>query len=306
LFQQPRENLKKKKHIACESCMVYDERAKLESDKHQIKAVTFDLWETLLFERTGDSARRTTARCRGLTEAFRRLGVELTVAQSESALRQTVDSLLKVWDSNRDVSHLEQLKLVVKFALNSSVNMRKEWINELSAAYVAPLFEIPPLLNPEAHKVLRWLRNREKKVGLICNTGLTPGTGLRRFLEKEGVAGYFDVMIFSDEVGIRKPSAKIFYLAARKLKTEPFEIVHVGDNLKVDVCGAKNASFKAVHFLCEEARDKDAASDPSSLAYRSRNLGKVGIGSAVPDETISSLAMLVEIVEKMDANSLSG
>lgn len=286
--------------------MVYGERAKLESNRHHIKAVTFDLWETLLFERTGDSARRTIARCRSLTEAFRRLGVEITVEQSESALKQTVDSLLKVWDSNKDVSHLEQLKLVVKYAMKGSVNMRKEWTNELSTAYIAPLYKIPPLLNPEAHKVLRWLKNHKKNVGLICNTGLTPGTGLRRFLDKEGVAEYFDMMIFSDEVGIRKPSAEIFHLAARRLKAEPFEIVHVGDNLKIDVCGAKNAGFKAVHFSCEEAQDRDAASDPSSLVYRSRSLGKVGIGNAVPDGTISSLAVLVKIVEKLDANSPSG
>jgi len=281
--------------------MMCDEAAKLDNGKLQIKAVTFDLWETLLLEKDGASARRATARCRNIAEALNKLGVKTSIEQSKLALKQTVDSLLRIWDNNKDVSHLEQLKLVVKYASKGSVNMRKEWINELSAAYVAPLFEIPPLLNPKTHKVLKWLKNHEKNVGLICNTGLTPGKDLRRFLDKEGVAGYFDVMIFSDEVGIRKPGAEIFHLASRRLKAEPFEIVHVGDNLKSDVCGAKNAGFKAVHFLCEQTRDMDAASDPSSLAYRSRSLGKVEMSDAVPDWTISSLAVLVEIVERLDA-----
>lgn len=283
--------------------MVCGEVAKLGVDKHQIRAVTFDLWETLFFENDGASARRTAVRCRNLAEVFNKLGVKISVEQSELALKQTVDSLLRIWDINKDISHLEQLKLVVNHASRGSVNMREEWIDELSAAYVAPLFEVTPLLNPETHKVLEWLKNHGKFVGLICNTGLTPGTGLRRFLDKEGVAEYFDVMIFSDEVGVRKPDPEIFRLAARKLKARPFEIVHVGDNLKSDVCGARNAGFKTVHFLCEEARDRVAASDPSSLEYLSRNLGKVGISDAVPDGTINSLALLARTVEELGIGS---
>jgi len=66
------------------------------------------------------------------------------------------------------------------------------------------------------------------------------------------VTKFFDLMIFSEEVGIRKPDRKIFNMAACGLMVTPCEVVHVGDNLKSDACGAKNVGFKAVHLSSEE------------------------------------------------------
>ena len=153
--------------------------------------------------------------------------------------------------------------------------MKEEWVNELSSAYVSPLFEVPPYLNPDVRRVLHWLKNRNKLIGLICNTGRTPGFGIRRFLEKESVAEYFDLMLFSDEVGIRKPNPRIFQIAAKKLKAKPYEVVHVGDNLKSDVWGAKKAGLKAIYYSTEVGRDKIAESDPTSLVAQSRKLGNL-------------------------------
>ena len=113
--------------------------------------------------------------------------------------------------------------------------MKEEWFDELASAYTAPIFEIPPYLNPDARNLLKWLRAHGTSVGLICNTGLTPGVALRKFLAKECVAEFFNVMLFSDELGIRKPDAKIFRSAAQQLGSDPSEIVHVGDNLRLDV-----------------------------------------------------------------------
>ena len=170
----------------------------LRKDHHKsnIKAATFDLWETLLFERDGYSARRSYARCRNLVNALRKLGVEVSVEKVDFALKKMISSLLNIWDTNRDVAHLEQIKLLMKTLFEDSVSLKEEWIESLSSAYVSALFEVPPYLNPDACEVLQWLKSQNKYVGIICNTGLTPGFGLRRFLEKEGVARYIDVMIF--------------------------------------------------------------------------------------------------------------
>ncbi|MEM3578397.1 MAG: HAD-IA family hydrolase [Candidatus Bathyarchaeia archaeon] len=147
---------------------------------------------------------------------------------------------------------------------------------------------------------MQWLKSQNKHVGVICNTGLTPGFGLRRFLEKEGVAKYFDVMIFSEEVGVRKPDPRIFHLVSEKLKVKPCEVVHLGDNLSSDVWGAKNAGFKAIHFLCEVGRDRMAESDPTSLVSLSRKLDSLKEEDIVPNATISSLTMLKKVIAKLD------
>jgi putative hydrolase of the HAD superfamily len=272
----------------------------MDTDRLSVKAVTFDLWETLLFERDGDSGRRSAARCSGVAEAFDRLGVHVPAEQVDSAMKQVIASLVKVWDSNVDVSHVEQLELLVRSCSKGSLALKNEWVEELSSAYVSPFFESPPYLNPDAISVLGDLAEAGKQIGLICNTGLTPGFALRRFLESEGALRYFDFLAFSDEVGFRKPDRRFFHVVARKLKIDPCSVVHVGNNLKVDVWGAKNAGFRAIHFVCEEGRDKIAEADPTSLVAQSRKLSTLKKEQIAADKTITSFNMITEAIEQLE------
>ena len=271
----------------------------LTQNELKIKAVAFDLWETLLFEKDGDSDRRTATRCSSVAEAFNKLGVSVSTEQVDSALKQVIARLLDVWDGNVDVSHVEQLELLVRFVSNGSLALKSEWVEELSSAYVSPFFEVPPYFNPDAISVLEDLTDAGKQIGLICNTGLTPGFALRRFLESEGVLEYFDLLVFSDEIGFRKPDPRIFHFLARKLKVDPRSIVHVGDNLRIDIWGAKNAGFKAIHFACDDGRDRIAEADPNSLVARSRNLGTLNKEQTIPDWTIASLATITRIIKEL-------
>jgi putative hydrolase of the HAD superfamily len=267
-----------------------------------LRVVTFDLWETLLFERNGANALRTETRCSNFAKALRRFDVEVLPSQVACALEDMISFLLKTWNRNEDITHQEQLRLVVKYATKGAVTMKKRWIRELSAAYVSPIYQVPPYLNPDALTMLESLQKQNRRVGLICNTGLTPGFELRKFLAKD-VARYFDHMTFSDEIGIRKPDPKIFLHTAQKLKTKPNEIVHIGDNLKSDVWGAKNAGFKAFYLQSNEGQDKIAQSDPNSLLSLSRNLGKTGKKEFAADKTITSLSMTINAIEQLETEA---
>jgi FMN phosphatase YigB (HAD superfamily) len=271
----------------------------LKKERSVVKAVTFDLWETLLFERDSSDLRRRAIRRRRLTQVLSRLGLGISVEDVEAALKETTSSLMRIWDNNEDVPHLDMIRIFFKHASKGKPSLKDEWLDELSKAYVSPLFEVPPYLNPDACEALEWLLNQKKQIGIICNTGMTPGTELRRFLSQAKVAKYFRVMVFSNEVGIRKPDRKIFTLTARALKARPREIVHVGDNLKTDVWGAKNAGFRAIHLSGTVGRDKIAESDPESLVSLSRDLGRSTIEHIEPDKTISSLSMLKDAIKEL-------
>ncbi|MDH7564729.1 MAG: HAD family hydrolase [Candidatus Bathyarchaeota archaeon] len=262
-----------------------------------VKAVTFDLWETLLFERDGDSLRRMNARCSSLARALKGLQVEVSKERVKLALDRTISVLVETWDENRDVSHRRQLELLLEYAAIPVQQLRGEWFNVLSRAYMSTLHEVPPYLNPEAPRVLKRLKSQGRRVGLICNTGLTPGAELRRFLEKHAVAGFFDVMVFSDETGVRKPDRRIFEEALRCLEVGACEVVHVGDNLRVDVWGAKNAGLRAAHFHSQEGRDRVAEADPRSLVSLSRSLGSSGLREVAADWVVGSLTELVEVLD---------
>jgi putative hydrolase of the HAD superfamily len=272
----------------------------LSGDIPVIKAVTFDLWETLLLERNGWNLRRTNARCRSLAQALDKFGVRISVKQLELAFKKMASWLAKIWDIDDEVTHLDQIRFIIRTASEGSITPKEEWIEDLSSAYVSAIFEAPPYLNPDTLGILQWLKSKNKSIGLICNTGLTPGFGLRDFLIREDMATYFDLMLFSDEVGIRKPNPRIFQMAAEKLQVRPYEVVHVGDNLKSDVWGAKNAGFKAIHLMVESGRDRIAESDPTSLVSISRKLGKLRKDQIVPDKTITSITSVIKAVEELE------
>jgi len=268
--------------------------------RSQVAAITFDIWETLLFEKDGADSRRTACRCRNIAHTLNNFGIEISVEQVADAMKETDASLLKIWERNKDVTHLDQLHLLIKHALESSTTLTKERINELSSAYISPFYEIPPYLNPNAREVLRSLKYQNKLIGLICNTGHTPGFTIKKFLEREDVAEYFQLMLFSDEVGIRKPDSKIFHLAAQRLYLKPHEIVHVGDNLRTDVWGAKKAGLKAIWLSSEEGHDRGAESDPTSLVSISRDISNLKNEETMPDKTISSISLLEKTIEEIE------
>lgn len=113
---------------------------------------------------------------------------------------------------------------------------------------------------PETKPVLKILRKREFSLGVVSNaTDLA-----RRVLDALGLTEYFDFIILSEEVGVRKPSSKIFHLAADMAGAKPSRTLYVGDRLATDVMGAKRAGMNSVlvdrvdafpHARCLRERD---------------------------------------------------
>jgi FMN phosphatase YigB (HAD superfamily) len=89
-------------------------------------------------------------------------------------------------------------------------------------------------------------------------------------------------------------------LAAQTLKADPQKIVHIGDNLRIDVWGAKTAGFKAIHLSGNAGRDRIADSDPTSLLSLSRNLGVSRLKQVRPDKTVTSLSAVKEAIRELE------
>lgn len=113
--------------------------------------------------------------------------------------------------------------------------------------------QFAPLASAQA--LLEALRSRGVKTGLVANSWPDPGRVLRRDAEAFGLAALLDVMVFSEEVGVRKPAPEIFLHACRALDVEPFDTMFVGDNLESDVQGAANVGMTTVQALWFRADD---------------------------------------------------
>jgi HAD superfamily hydrolase (TIGR01509 family) len=118
-----------------------------------------------------------------------------------------------------------------------------------------------------AQALIDSLRSFGLKVGVVANSWPDPGRVLRADAERYGLAGGIDVMVLSEEVGVRKPDAEIFRIACRQLGVEPREAMYVGDNLETDVRGAAGAGMTTVQALWFRADDTPAAVEPDFCAF---------------------------------------
>ncbi|MGH7350451.1 MAG: HAD family hydrolase, partial [Candidatus Rokuibacteriota bacterium] len=115
-------------------------------------------------------------------------------------------------------------------------------------AYVSPVLAYPPDLCPGAAAAVRELAARGVSLGIVSNTGRTPGVILRRVLERHGLLGHFGAISYSDEVGVRKPEPEIFRATLASAGVPAAEAVHIGDNPEADVIGAQGVGMRAAHY----------------------------------------------------------
>lgn len=100
---------------------------------------------------------------------------------------------------------------------------------------------------------LEQLRDRYR-LGIITNGS---SDHQREKIERTNIAGFFDTIIISEEVGIGKPDLRIFNLALERLAVDPKAVVLIGDSLKRDVQGAQNAGITGIWINRGEIKEED-------------------------------------------------
>lgn len=63
-----------------------------------------------------------------------------------------------------------------------------------------------------------------------------------------GLKKYCDVILGTEDIGALKPSVYPFRVMAEKLGVAPERILYVGNSIKYDVAGSKNAGMKSAYF----------------------------------------------------------
>ena len=211
-----------------------------------IQAITFDLWNTLIREAPEAGQKLKEARIRGLYMYLQGQGYPGSVEEVGAAYEQVGEHLEKIWARNLDAGSEEQVQILLK-ALDDGWQLPRDQmvLANLEWAYVYPALQALPVLIQGAGEVLTGLKERFQ-LGLICNTGRIPGAMLKIILQRLGILEYFDVLTFSDAVGIRKPDPHIFHLTLERLEVPPDRALHVGDNPATDILGARRAGMWAV------------------------------------------------------------
>jgi putative hydrolase of the HAD superfamily len=255
----------------------------------RLTTITFDFWGTLLVDGPGSDERYRARRIADFTTILTSHGCAVKRKDLERAFGRLPSYLTEVWAQGRDVPVDEHVRAILRdLGTDLAERLPTEVIPALVEAYARPATLVPPTVDTGALGALETLTARGYTLAIVSNTMRTPGVALRKILERYGLLGFFKHATFSDEVGIRKPVPAIFALTLRAAGTDAARALHVGDDLILDVHGARTAGMRVVQVvkgLTDAGEGDGAVATPAGQA---------------PDAVIRSLAELPDAVAALD------
>jgi putative hydrolase of the HAD superfamily len=259
-----------------------------------IRAVSLDLWNTLLWDTPDMETVRTARRFEGILATLAEAGRRVDRADLERAYSACGRTMQEVQSQHLDLTihrqvatFLECLDPALPGALSPGA------LEAIIAHYADVIVEIPPRLVEGAETLLPALKAVGYRVALVSNTGRSPGRSLRRVLDRAGLLDHFDVLTFSDEAEASKPGAAIFARTLGHLGgLAPEQVVHVGDDPVLDVLGGRNAGLRVVHFTPARSPEWAAWALPPHRAPDRRE-------TPMPDATLTRLADLPDLLSRL-------
>ncbi|HEV8474889.1 MAG TPA: HAD family hydrolase [Methylomirabilota bacterium] len=247
-----------------------------------VRAITFDFWGTLLFDPPSSDNRYKTRRMKDFEMILAGAGARVALPTLERAYEASGAYLGRVWADHRDVPVIEHVRAIVAAAdAKLPARLSADVFAALVDAYARPVLMVPPAVDDGALKAVTVLFDRGYKLAVVSNTMRTPGATLRKLLERYGLLARFAHVVFSDEVGVRKPDPAIFLGALKALGAEAAAAIHVGDDTVLDVEGAHAAGMRAVLV--------------GTAPVRAR-------GARQPDAVVSRLGEVPEAIARLDVS----
>jgi putative hydrolase of the HAD superfamily len=244
-----------------------------------IKTITIDFWGTLLFDPPSSDNRYKGRRMKDFEQVLAGAGLTVPLASLERAYDASGSHLGRLWQTNRDVGVTEHVVTILR-SVDADLPARVpgDVMEALVDAYARPILLVPPAVDVGALPALQALRAQGYVLAVVSNTMRTPGTILRKLLDRFGLMECFAHATFSDEVLVRKPDPRIFALTLEALGADPSEAVHVGDDAVLDVEGARAAGMRTIQVTSASLK---------------------ALGARRPDVAIVSLATLPSAIAEL-------
>jgi HAD superfamily hydrolase (TIGR01509 family) len=202
------------------------------------KAIFFDLGETLVTQNIEDNL--------VTMKALEKISKILPRHKSPSELFTIYKQGYKLNEAFRTENHVEIPIQAWMFQL-----LRRALGQEPEDALVEEAIRIVvsaraenAVVFPDSKPLLEKLSRRRTKLGIISN--VSSHDVAVDILRKVELLDYFDAVVTSAFVGIRKPDPGIFLYALMQFKLQPREAVIVGDSERHDVWGGTITGMKTV------------------------------------------------------------
>ena len=239
-----------------------------------IRAITFDLWDTVIHDGS-DEPKRAAAGLPSKREARRAL-VRDALATPSPVPAEIVDAaydvadaaFTKVWHERHVTWSVAERISVLLDGLGRELPQSE--LAEVVAGIEEMELEVMPDPVPGIGEAIEALAARYP-LAVVSDAIHSPGRCLREWLRRHGLLGHFRAFAFSDEVGRSKPHPDMFNRAAAGLNVGVSELLHIGDREHNDVRGPHALGMKAILFTATRDRDR-AGSTADAVCGRAGEL----------------------------------
>ena len=231
------------------------------------RAIFFDLGETLVTQNIEDNL--------VTMKALEKISEILPHSKSPAELFSIYQQGYKVNEAFRTRHHVEiPIQAWMVQLLRRTLNHEPEdSLVEQAIKIIGFARAENAVVFPDSKAVLEKLSKRRIRLGVISN--VSSHDVAVEILRKVGLLEYFDVVVTSAFVGIRKPDPGIFLYALMQFKLQPREAVIVGDSERHDVWGGMITGMKTVLVSKRPMVDSIADYRFSSLAEASTTLASL-------------------------------
>lgn len=240
-----------------------------------VEAVTFDYWNTLVYEVRAHLRGRRLEAWSGLLEEA---GFAHERAQLEAVYDAAWETYVSSWRANQQFRSAQAAEQCVEqLGFDVPPDVRAALVDAFGRAGEEAELHLADGVEP----CLRSLKGAGVKLGIICDVGFTSSDVLRDHLIRQGVLPLFDHWSFSDEVGAYKPAPAIFEHALEGLGGPvPARVAHVGDLRRTDVAGALAMGMVAVRYTGINDDDSEPGPEAHHVIARHDELpGALGIAT---------------------------
>jgi putative hydrolase of the HAD superfamily len=212
-----------------------------------LRGVIFDLGSTLIrFDGDFQEVRREAHRA--LVKALRAEGVAV---EEESFLARFIREHMEA-EARRNRSHVEHTAFeILAGCLRAEgiaaqpPDLLRRVLEDMFAVYEACW-----TLYPGTRAALRETRALKLRQALVSNAG--DEANVRRLLARHRLGKAFAPVVISAAIGIRKPDPRAFQPVLDAWKLPPGEIAMVGDQLGMDILGARTLGMRTIWIRTEE------------------------------------------------------
>jgi FMN phosphatase YigB (HAD superfamily) len=242
-----------------------------------IKAVLFDMFDTLMMiEKDHEFYSHSLKRAHDFLVAK---GIKVDLEAFEKAYIESRDALYAVADSKLEEPHFNVRIANALCKLGYSYDASSELVAGATDAFCEGFMTYVRI--DEHVKVILKKLHGTFKLGVVSNFAI-PECVLQ-LLEREGLTKFFDVVVVSGAVNIRKPNPQIFRKALDALGVMAEETVFVGDTVDADVEGAQEVGMKTIFI--ERRVQKGAAEAYPTQTIKSLSEFLLALENCLPSDS---------------------